>query len=229
MRPRLTFLQLVIIIGSWLPLTLMVYDLFTGHLGANPIQALEQRTGRVALTLLVFSLTCTPVHTLTGWQEPLKRRRALGLYAFMYAGVHVSIFVFVDYGLNLGLILSELTRRNFIILGTLAFLILLGMALTSNNASKMWLRRNWKDLHRLVYLAAPLIVLHYALSRKGDLLRLQGDVLRPALYALAIVVLLTLRLAPIRIYFRNHPLRLSVQRRPQPDRPNPGKIKFDLK
>jgi len=217
MRRRPTFLQLAIIIGAWLPMAFLVRDLLIMHLGANPIQALEQRTGRTALTLLVLSLTCTPLHMLTGWQEPLKRSRSLGLYAFMYASLHISIFIFVDYGLNLGLILDELTRRNFIILGALAFLILLSMAVTSNNASKVWLRRNWKRLHRLVYLAAPLIVLHYALSRKGNLFRLQGDVLRPALYALGILLLLILRLAPIRIYFRNHPVHVTLPKRPQTD------------
>ena len=71
----------------------------TGRVSVNPIQELEQRTGRHAITLLVLSLACTPLNTLFKWPELIKRRRALGLYAFMYAAIHVVIFVDLDYGL----------------------------------------------------------------------------------------------------------------------------------
>ena len=88
---RYTPLQIIMHIYAWSALVRLVADYFLGNLSVNPIQDLEQRTGRAAITLLVLSLLCTPLNTLFGWKEPLKRRRALGLYAFMYATVHVLI------------------------------------------------------------------------------------------------------------------------------------------
>ena len=77
-------------IYAWSALAHLLFDYFAGNLSVNPIQDLEQRTGRAAITLLVLSLMCTPLNTLFGWKELLKRRRALGLYTFMYATIHVS-------------------------------------------------------------------------------------------------------------------------------------------
>ena len=98
-------------------LVVLIFDLFTNHLTANPIQAMEQRTGRHALTLLVLSLACTPLNMLFGWRELLKRRRALGLYALMYATIHVLIFVNLDYGLAWSLIIQTVLQKSYIIFG----------------------------------------------------------------------------------------------------------------
>ena len=94
-----TPLQIAIIIYAWSGIVLLIFDFLTGNISPNPIQDLEQRTGRHAITLLVLSLLCTPIHTIFKWSEPLKRRRALGLYTFMYATIHVIIFADLDYGL----------------------------------------------------------------------------------------------------------------------------------
>ncbi|HLE92805.1 MAG TPA: hypothetical protein VI753_16765, partial [Anaerolineales bacterium] len=96
---RYTPLQIAVHVYAWSALFHLLFDIATGNLSANPIQELEQRTGRHAITLLVLSLACTPLNTLFKWSEPLKRRRALGLYAFMYATIHVIIFIDLDYGL----------------------------------------------------------------------------------------------------------------------------------
>src|SRR5512135_2775511 len=80
-----TPLQIAMHVYAWSEIILLIFDLLTGRLSANPIQDLERRTGRHAITLLVLSLLCSPMNTLFKWSEPLKRRRALGLYAFMYA------------------------------------------------------------------------------------------------------------------------------------------------
>ena len=94
-----TPLQIAMHLYAWSELAVLIYDLFTNNLTVNPIQALEQRTGRHAITLLVLTLACTPLNTLFGWRELLKRRRALGLYTLMYATIHVLIFINLDYGL----------------------------------------------------------------------------------------------------------------------------------
>src|SRR5215813_14008746 len=94
-----TPLQIAVHLYAWSALVMLIFDFFTHHLTANPIQAMEQRTGRHALTLFVISLACTPLNNLFGWRELLKRRRALGLYAVMYGTLHVLIFSDLDYGL----------------------------------------------------------------------------------------------------------------------------------
>src|SRR5262244_2680103 len=112
---RYTPLQVAIHIYGWSALVRLIIDFFNHNLTANPIQALEQRTGRHAITLLVLSLACTPMNTLFKWSEPLKRRRALGLYAFMYATIHVLIFINLDYGLAWSLLIQTILQKPYIL------------------------------------------------------------------------------------------------------------------
>jgi sulfoxide reductase heme-binding subunit YedZ len=179
-------------------LILLIFQFITDNLTANPIQALEQRTGRHALTLLVLSLACTPLNTLFKWTEPLKRRRALGLYAFMYAVIHVLIFLHLDYGLAWSLIAQTIFEKPFIIVGVISFLLLIPLGWTSFDIWKKRLGKNWKRLHQTIYLIAPLVVLHYAWSKKGNFFALQGEIIRPLIYGLIVVLLLVLRIPQVR-------------------------------
>ena len=189
-KTRYTPLQIIMHIYAWSALAHLLFDYFAGNLSVNPIQDLEQRTGRAAITLLVLSLMCTPFNTLFGWKELLKRRRALGLYTFMYASVHVLTFLYLDYGLSRSLIFQSVIEKPYIIFGTITFLLLTPLAITSFNIWKKRLKKNWKRLHQTVYLIAPLAVLHFAMSKKGDIFQLQGDVVRPLIYGLVVLILL---------------------------------------
>jgi sulfoxide reductase heme-binding subunit YedZ len=216
---RYTPLQIAIHIYGWSALVLLLIDLFTGNLTANPIQALEQRTGRHAITLLVLSLACTPLNSLFGWRELLKRRRALGLYAFLYATLHVIIFVDIDYGLAWSLIIQNIIEKQYIIFGAITFLLLVPLAFTSFDIWKKRLGKNWKRLHQIVYLIAPIAVLHYALGKKGDFFALQGEIIRPLIYAGIVILLLVMRLPPVRKALasaRDRILVLFRKREPQP-------------
>ncbi|MEW6285133.1 MAG: protein-methionine-sulfoxide reductase heme-binding subunit MsrQ [Chloroflexota bacterium] len=193
-----TPLQIAVHVYAWSALVLLLFQFFTNDLTANPIQALEQRTGRHAITLLVLSLACTPLHTLFHWAELLKRRRTLGLYAFMYAVIHVLIFLHLDYGLAWSLIAQTVFEKPFIIMGVISFLLLIPLAWTSFDIWKKRLGRGWKRLHQMVYLIAPLVVLHYAWSKKGSLFALQGEIVRPLVYGLIVLLLLVLRVPPVR-------------------------------
>ena len=204
-----TLLQVVIFIGVWIPLIQIAYLYFSGGLGVNPIQELEQRTGRVTITILVLSLAATPISILTGWREPVKRNRALGLYAFMYACVHLTIFLWLDYGFDFGQIFEILVEKYYIIFGFFTFLILLSLALTSFDSSKRWLKKNWKKLHRFVYLAGILAVLHYALSKKGNIFTLQGDIVRPFVYGIIVILLLLIRVKPIKKFLQTQQKKIS--------------------
>ena len=195
---RYTPLQLAVHLGAWYPLAHILFDLLTHNLTANPIQALEQRTGRAAITLLILSLACTPMSSLFGWKEPIKRRRALGLYAFLYATIHVIIFMDLDYGLAWSLIVQTIFQKPYIILGVTAFLMLIPLALTSFDIWKQRLGKNWKRLHRLIYYIAPIALLHYAWGKKGTFFALQGDIVRPLIYSLVFLLLMVLRLPAVK-------------------------------
>ncbi len=112
---RLSPLQLIIHIGAWFPLARLILESVTGNLTANPIQHIEQRTGRAAISLLFLSLAATPLNSLFGWKEPLQRRRTLGLYSFMYATMHVIIFADLDYGLAWSSISETVLQKPYIL------------------------------------------------------------------------------------------------------------------
>jgi len=217
---RYTPLQVAIHIYGWSALVRLIVDFYTHHLTANPIQAMEQRTGRHALTLLVLSIACTPLNNFFGWRELLKRRRALGLYAFMYASIHLIIFMDLDYGFAWSLLLQTVAEKPYIIYGLTTFLLLIPLAFTSFDIWKKRLGKNWKRLHQLIYFILPLAAYHYILSKKGDLFKLQGDLIRPLIYALIILILLTFRIPPVRraiASLRDRILLLFKKRTLQPE------------
>jgi len=216
---RYTPLQIAMHIYAWSALILIAFDFLTGNISVNPIQELEQRTGRHAITLLVLSLACTPLNSLFGWRELIKRRRALGLYAFMYASIHVLIFIDLDYGLAWSLIIQTIFEKPYIIVGVISFLLLIPLAVTSFNIWKVRLKKNWKRLHQMIYLIAPLVVLHFAWSKKGDFFRLEGDIIRPLIYGLVVLLLLIFRIPQVRralATVRDRILLLVARRRIQP-------------
>jgi sulfoxide reductase heme-binding subunit YedZ len=154
------------------------------------------------------------------WPELIKRRRTLGLYAFLYATLHVLIFVNLDYGLAWSLIIQTVFEKPYIIVGMIAFLLLVPLAFTSFDVWKMRLKKNWKRLHQLIYLIAPLVVLHYAWSKKGDFFALQGEIVRPLIYGLVVVILLAFRIPQVRratAALRDRILYQRNRRRIQPE------------
>ena len=200
-KPRsLLFFRILVHLGAWVPLAWLAWDAYAGNLTVNPIQDLEQRTGKYALTLLTLSLACTPLNTLFGFRPAVAVRRALGLYAFFYAALHFLIFIGLDYSFDLSLILDVVFEKPYIVAGLSALIILVLLASTSFKWWQKRLGKNWKRLHRLIYLAAGLVILHFAWAAKGDLLRLRGDILQPFYYGLAVALLLIIRIPFIRKY-----------------------------
>lgn len=176
--------------AALLPAVILLWDWLNHNLTVNPIQEAIQRSGRIAITLLIATLAIRPVSGLLRWNALLARRRTLGLYTFAYAVLHVSLFLGVDYRFVLLFILQEFAEKPYLWFGVGAFAILLPLAVTSFPYWMRKLGKNWKRLHRLVYLAAILAVLHYGGAVKGDFLALRGEVLRPWLYVLAVIFLL---------------------------------------
>jgi sulfoxide reductase heme-binding subunit YedZ len=193
-----TPLQIAVHVFALGELAWIASEFFGGRLTANPLQALQQRTGRHAITLLVLSLACTPLSNLLGWRELPKRSRTLGLYAFMVAFLHILIFVDLDNGLAWDFFSQTIVQKPYILFGMATFVLLIPLAVTSFDVWKARLRKNWRRLHSLAYIISPIAVLHYALSKKGDIFHLQGDIVRPLIYALIVLFLLALRLPPVR-------------------------------
>jgi sulfoxide reductase heme-binding subunit YedZ len=191
---RFTPLQTALHLLAWLPWLVLIVDAQIGNLSANPIQEATQRMGRAAILLLMASLAVTPVRLLSGVRSIQPLARPLGLYAFLYALTHLFLYVGIDYGFDFSLILPDVQNKSYIFIGLAAFLILLSLAITS---FRWWMKRlgkRWKLLHRLVYLAGVLAVIHYALAVKGDILRLRGSVGIPVFYAVLLGFLLIIRL-----------------------------------
>ncbi len=191
-------LQFAVHAAGITPLVHIGIGLLMNSLTYNPIQKVEQITGLAGLVFLVLSLACTPLSSLMGWRQLTLRRKALGLYGFLYATLHIAVFVAVDYGLNLNAILNEAAGKDYFITGGLAFIALLPVAATSFTYWMKKLGKNWKRLHRLVYIVSPLVVFHYIFVVKGDITRLQGNLLRPLEYGLIVTILLVFRIPPVR-------------------------------
>jgi methionine sulfoxide reductase heme-binding subunit len=208
--------------AAWGLLAWLVWSFL--HDPINPIQATTQRSGYYALIFLVLSLAATPLNTWFGFRPALKVRRTLGLFAFMFAGLHFLIFSVLDYGLDWSLLRGAIFEKPYILVGLTALTILLALAITS---FKWWMKRlgkNWKRLHRLVYLAAPLVIVHYSWSIKGNILRLQGDILKPLTFGLVVALLLIARLPPVRRAASNLRSRLAYRlSRPGQHQPEPAK------
>ncbi len=157
------------------------------RLGADPMKALEHALGLWALRFLLASLAVTPLRQLAGLNL-IRYRRALGLLAFYYAVLHLTTYLVLDQGLDLGAIVADVLKRLYITIGMACFLILLPLAITSNNLAVRRLgAKAWNRLHRYVYLAAILAVLHFLLSVKAW-------PIEPLFYAALAAVLLSYRL-----------------------------------
>jgi sulfoxide reductase heme-binding subunit YedZ len=185
-------------IAAWIPLVVLIVDAVNNNLTFNPIQAATQRTGDTAIILLGLSLACSPLSTYAGWKDAIKLRRALGLYAFLYAAIHFYLFIGVDFGFQFNLIVPEFLQKYYLWVGLPAFIVLLALAATSFRRAMRRMGKNWKRLHRYIYLGAILVVLHLALVIKGDFFRLGGDVWKPIVAAIVIGTLLIVRIPPIR-------------------------------
>jgi sulfoxide reductase heme-binding subunit YedZ len=196
-------------VAALTPLAVILILAWQGRLTANPIQDITLRTGQTALVLLVLSLSITPLYTAFTIKELLPLRRRLGLYAFFYAMLHFLIFIGLDYGFDPELLKEAIFEKRYALVGFAAFLILLPLAVTS---TKGWMRRlgkRWKALHRWVYVAAVLVIVHYVWLVKSD-------IRTPLLYGAVVAILLILR-APA-VARRVRQLR-QARRGQQPRRP----------
>jgi sulfoxide reductase heme-binding subunit YedZ len=178
-----------IFVGALTPLVSIVWRAIAGTLNANPIAEVENELGLAALIFLIASLACTPARRVFGWKWPVRIRRELGLFAFSYAGLHFLVYLFLDQVVDVQRIVEDVIKRPFITVGFLALVLLTPLALTSTKASIRQLGfRRWQRLHQLAYAAGVLAVVHF-------IWRVKIDVSQPITYAIALSVLLAVRVA----------------------------------
>jgi len=202
MRQRGTVLLLKVVLwlsalapAAWLLAGMFLYPEWVG---ANPVETLEHVTGMTALVLLLVTLAVTPFRRISGWNPVIRLRRPLGLFAFFYAAVHFSMWAVFDMVFNPSYMIEDITERPYITVGFTALVILIPLAVTS---TKGWIRRlgrKWGTIHKGIYLAALLGVVHYYWLVKADT-RL------PLLLGACLLVLFGLRTRRLRPAGRSSP------------------------
>lgn len=192
MKPKTRNLVLKIVthVGALTPLALMLVDLITGGYGPDPIREYTLRTGKTALILLLVTLACTPVANLFNIRSILRLRRPLGLYTYLYVAIHFTIFIAIDYGFSLPLIRTALLQKRYALAGLVAGILMTPLAITSTRGWIQRLGKRWQLLHRLVYVAAIVDLVHYIWLVKPG-------VPTPWIYAGVLAVLFLLRVKPI--------------------------------
>ncbi len=158
-----------LIINLLVPLLLLIWDAMHHSLGADPVNFAIHTTGFVALLYLLLSLVVTPLRSVTGYSWLVQFRRSLGVYAFYYAAVHLSIYFWWDRQRNLSGTVHEITHRYYLLIGFLSLALMAPLWATSFNAAiRAMGGKNWKRLHRLAYVAAVLGGMHFYLQSKAD-------------------------------------------------------------
>ena len=185
---RIRWLYKPIIHGlALIPFGVLLVGLLSGSLGANPVETITHVTGEWGLRLLLVTLMVTPLARLTrsGWLASF--RRLLGLYCFFYVLLHFMVYLILDLSFDFGFLWEDVRDRPYLTVGFLGFVILLLLAVTSPLAIRRRMGRFWNSLHRLVFVAGGLAVVHFLWSTKAD------DV-EPMVYGAVLAVLIAYRL-----------------------------------
>lgn len=176
-----------VFILALLPFIYLIWGVFAGTLGANPIETLIRDLGEWALRFLLLTLMISPLRRLTGMAQLLRLRRMLGLYVFFYASLHLIVYVWLEQSLDWWAIWLDIVERPFITIGMLTFILLIPLAATSTRAAIRKLGKNWLRLHKLVYPIAIFAVVHFWWLVKAD-------TREPLIYAVLLTILLSERI-----------------------------------
>jgi len=185
--PASKLVKALVFITLLVPLLMLVYWFTTSGLGVNPIETINRWTGDWALRILLLTLAFSPFIRITRWNNIIQYRRMVGLFAFFYVCVHLSSYIVLDQFFDIEAIIDDVFKRPFITAGFSAFILLIPLAVTSNDRMVQKLQYRWTQLHRLVYLIAMIAVLHFWWMVKAD-------TREPMIYAIILAALLGYRL-----------------------------------
>ena len=182
------WVKALVFVLALLPLARLVWGTASGAF-TDPLAAITQGSGEWALYFLCITLGVTPLRRLSGFNWLLKLRRMIGLFTFFYALVHFIAFLWFDHFFDVAEMFKDVIKRPFILVGFIAFILLIPLAATSTNGMiKRLGGKRWQWLHRLIYLIAPLAILHFWWMKAG-----KNDFAQPILFGLIVAVLLGLR------------------------------------
>ena len=181
------YIKRLIFIASLWPILSIGIDIFQNNLGANPVEFIERHFGKWTLIFLCLTLSMTPLRRITKINQWILYRRMLGLFVFFYASIHLICYIGLDYQFAWIDIKNDIIKHRYVLVGFLAWLLLLPLAITSSDKMIRKLKMNWKLLHRLIYVIAILGVLHFIWLVKKD-------ITEPLIYAAIVSILLILRL-----------------------------------
>lgn len=186
---QISWIKVAVFLAALIPLARMVYLTVTGQL-VEPLEFITRSTGDWTLYFLCFTLAVTPVRRLLKWNWLVKLRRMLGLYMFFYGVLHFMTFLWFDHFFDLAEMWKDVLRRPFITVGFIAFVLLIPLAVTSTNGMIRRLGgKRWQWLHRLIYVIAPLAILHFWWMKAG-----KHNFTEPILYGSILATLLAARI-----------------------------------
>ena len=188
------YLKVVIFTLSLAPIFYIIYQILTNQLGPEPIKDITHHTGKWTLYFIVITLAMTPLKKITKLNIWINYRRMFGLFIFLYASLHLMTYVGLDYRFDLASIGDDIIKKKYIFIGFTAWLLLIPLAVTSNNRMMKILKYRWKKLHRLIYLISLFGVIHYLWLVKRDLTE-------PLIFLTIILILLSFRLKFTNKYF----------------------------
>jgi len=178
--------RLIFILSLW-PLLSISINIFQDRLGANPVEFIERHFGRWTLIFLCLTLSMTPLRKITNVSQWILYRRMLGLFVFFYASIHLLCYIGLDYHFAWIDIKNDIIKHRYVLVGFLAWVLLLPLAITSSDKMIRKLKMKWKLLHRLIYVIAILGVLHFIWLVKKD-------ITEPLIYVAIVSILFILRL-----------------------------------
>ena len=177
----------IIFLLSSIPFIIIISKIFLNQLGPEPIKEITLHTGEWTLLFLVFTLSMTPLKRLTNLNIWISVRRMLGLFAFFYASLHMLTYIGLDYQFDLSAISKDIFTKKFIFVGFTAWLLMVPLAITSSKKMMGILKKNWKKLHKLVYIVSIFGVLHFIWLSKTIFFK-------PLIFLIILIVLLLLRI-----------------------------------
>jgi sulfoxide reductase heme-binding subunit YedZ len=166
---KLKIAKAAVFLASLTPLYCLAYFAFTDNLGANPIEVITHWTGDSTIIFLLITLTVTPLRKISGWNDAVKFRRMLGLFAFFYACLHFTTYIWLDQFFDFRGMIKDIAKRPFITVGFTSFVLLIPLAVTSTAAMVRRLGKRWQKLHRAIYVIAAAGVIHYWWLVKKDI------------------------------------------------------------
>nr|WP_294840365.1 protein-methionine-sulfoxide reductase heme-binding subunit MsrQ [uncultured Methylotenera sp.] len=199
-KKQMSWIKSAIFLLCLVPLVRLVWLGVNDGLGANPVEFVERSTGFWALVILLATLSLTPVRLLWGVSWQLQFRRMVGLMMFFYASLHITAYLWLDYGFDWADIMKDIIKHPYVLVGAAAYLLTVPLAVTSNQYMMQVLRQHWKQLHLSVYLIATLGVVHFWWLVKKD-------IREPLFYALVLAVLLG-----IRLFYKLRQVKLKIDK-----------------